>query len=489
LVTVQIVILEVVTAGGLGATNLSDSNSNPAHAAIPHSLLQEAVAMVTGLTVDCCQALEAIEYFDRGCRSRPNSETEFPVGTRCVPWLLGSLFSTQASAESLLPQTVKTFWHQGEQNGSSLHPIDSNGVPFLNSELPRFEWSSADYLQSQVECWDPLREQRIVTVQVFLPAVSRWDLHAGHHSQPPAISAPTPSSSRTTLETIVVNDPARLVQQWKEAVKKSDAAILIAPQPDMQQWLAALDSLSSRVLAWPLDLLRRAEDKRYLTDVSSVVVGSDSHGWRFAANDSISPTNASDNGDVALKCFETHLAPATTWALKPTNQCGGSDVWRISLVAPLPEFANAKRILQRLRERVPCQTFGEQELLWSPWIKGEAGSLSLLATSTGWWCFPPCRQILKFEEVAVPSELLPWVKQLHKVNYVGSELDPQLLTSGTVDLLWRQFAAKLEHRERLSIRGWFGIDFVAATPEQATLIEVNPRLTSSYNLLRQLRWA
>lgn len=481
----RIVIFEAVTAGGLGGPVASGPCESVNSEAVPFALRQEALAMVAGLTADCCAAFDA---FDRGCKKQPISETEFPTGERCIPWLLGSLFSLHVPDDSRCPHTVETFWRRDDQNGSSQDRVDSNLLPIINSVLPRVEpYRSAD-LKSQVECWDPIREHRLLTAQVFLPSKTRWDLPAANRSQAPASFATTSPSSGTQLETIVVDDPARLSQQWKEAVQNADAAILIAPQPDMQQWMAVLGS-SNKVLGWPLELLPRAEDKRYLTSVPSLVVGSYDRCWRFAVHDSISPTVASDSDCDVLTFYETRLASATSWALKPTNQCGGNDVWRISLVAPLPEFANAKCVVQRLRELVSCETFGEQELLWSPWVAGESGSLSLFATSTGWWCFPPCRQILKFEEVTVPSELLPWVKQLHKVNYVGSELDPQLLTSGTFDLLWQQFAAKLEHRERLSIRGWFGIDFVAATPEQPILIEVNPRLTSSYNLLRQLRWA
>lgn len=481
----RIVILEAVTAGGLSGPVASGISENVGGVAVPVALRQEALAMVAALTADCCAALDT---FDRGNKTGPISESEFPWGERCIPWLLASLFSSVVPDDSHDSHTVRTFWCPDDQNGSSQDRFDSNLLPIVNSERPEVASSSENELPSQVECWDPIRELRVATARVFLPGATRWDLPAGNHSQPPASFTTTPPLSRTRLEMIVVDDPAQLSQQWKEAVQNADAAILIAPQPDMQRWMAALGSLSHKVLSWPVDLLLRAEDKRYLTHVPSLMVEPRDRLWHFSTNDVVSSTVGNQPADPLLQWYAAHLATATTWALKPTNQCGGSDVWKISLTAPIADFETAKRVVRRLRERLPRETAIDQPLLWSPWVEGQPGSLLLLAAPMGWWCFPPCRQYLSFENVSVPLDLCGLVTEVRTVRYSGSELDPTLLTTGLVDLLWRQLASKLTRAERASIKGWFGIDFVAPAPDQVTLIEVNPRLTSSYNLHRRLRW-
>lgn len=482
--TVRIVILEAVTAGGLGAPAASGVGENVGGVAVPVALRQEALAMVAALTADCCEALDA---FDRGNKTGPISDTKFPWGERCIPGLLASLFLSHVPGDSHYPHTVRAFWRPDDQNGSSQDPFDSNLVPIVNLERPKVAPSNENDLTSQVECWDPIRELRLVTARVFLPGATRWDLPECNQFQP-ARSTIIQPLGRTKLETIVVEDPVRLSQQWKDAVQNADAAILIAPQPDMQWWVSALGSLAHKVLSWPVDLLLRAEDKRYLTHVPSVVVEPRDPLWHFSTNDDIPSTVGNQPADPLLQWYAAHLAAPTTWVLKPTNQCGGSDVWKISLRAPIADFESAKRVVRRLRELLPRETAIDQPLLWSPWVEGHPGSLLLLAAPMGWWCFPPCRQHLSFENVSVPLELYGLVTEIRTVRYRGSELDATLLTTGLEDLLWRQLASNLTPAERASIQGWFGIDFVAPAPDQATLIEVNPRLTSSYNLHRRLRW-
>lgn len=452
------------------------------------ALRAEAWAMITSLAADCCEALR-ISAQDSHDDSLPRGSQEIATQEKCIPWLLRSLFSTRVKRSLTNPHVIKVLWHpypKGRSTGASaVTPTYSifDARPLITEPLPHTDQSVYPLV-----CWDPVRQQQLETRTVSLRGPSYWKVPEGNPEPPSMKTPPTVRCDGVSTETIMVPDPNLLLAQWRAAVRDADVAFLIAPQPEMQHWLTALGALSDKVLTWPVDLLARAEDKRHLTSLPSLVIEPGPDSWRFLSRET-SPASASathcDEAD-AQRTFQDFFANASTWALKPTNQCGGSDVWKISLAAPVSDFTIAIQIIQQLREQVPCETGSEQPLLWSPWVEGQAGSLLVLATEAGWWCCPPCRQILNFEDVPIPLQLQKHVTRLQKVQYRGAELDTLLTTNGTEDLLFRQFAANLTVAERRSIRGWFGIDFVATSHERATLIEINPRLTSSYNLLRQL---
>ncbi|MBL8891764.1 MAG: ATP-grasp domain-containing protein [Planctomycetaceae bacterium] len=291
------------------------------------------------------------------------------------------------------------------------------------------------------------------------------------------------------LETICVKNPRELVKQLRLEVAAADAAVLIAPQPDMQKWLSALGPLANKVLGWPLTGITQAEDKVNSTQVPSLLVVPEQPDWKFFPLDTNTKNENTFGESTAAQWYAQHLRAANVWALKPNDRCGGSDVWRITLRTPIADFDVARQTIAQLREEIPGETLGKQRLLWSPWIDGEPGSLLILATPRGWWCFPPCRQNLQFRSIAIPPAFQALVSKIETVTYQGSEFVPNLLTTGSSRLLWEQFAGGMNRGQRQSLLGWFGIDFVAATPEHATLIEVNPRLTSSYNLHRHWRFA
>ena len=55
-------------------------------------------------------------------------------------------------------------------------------------------------------------------------------------------------------------------------------------------------------------------------------------------------------------------------------------------------------------------------------------------------------------------------------------------------LLLKQFAHRLPADRWGDVRGWIGLDYVWDQREGPRLIEVNPRLTSSFNLLTNLEF-
>ncbi len=291
------------------------------------------------------------------------------------------------------------------------------------------------------------------------------------------------------LSLIPISNQANLPGQWRQAVANADVAILVAPQPTMQAWMAILGPLAKRVWGVPPSLLSKMEDKRHLTSVPSQLISTPD--WNSESNVSPSfPQSVQSTAchDVAAAWFRQHLADSITWALKPTDQCGGSDVWKIRLAKPISDWGTAIGLIRFLRQKMPCETSINQTLLLSSWIEGTAGSLSLIASGEGWWCLPVCQQMLNYRSLVVPQAVQHLVAEIQGVSYNGSCFGKPLSASALRSLVWDQFASRLSQQDRQSVRGWLGIDFVADGRGNPRLIEVNPRLTSSYNLLRHLRW-
>lgn len=445
--------------------------------------------MMTGLRADCGQALALLHTNPAVLFDGPGSFDEV-TGQRCTAWLMGSLLSNVFRTSSI-PQTSRStirVFRCGSPDASA------EDVSLLNtgysgwsepSRLDDFEEVHVGYL----ECWNSQTSEKKLSLRVELDGPKQWNIHTepGESSWFEQAQSYLPLEVR--FETLWAEDPNELPTKWRFEVESSDAAMLIAPQPDMQRWMSVLGSASDKVLVWPHELLTRAEDKSDSTNVPSLLVLPENSHWRFSPSDKIANHGSDCPESVAAQWYARHLRDSKTWALKPNNQCGGSDVWRITLAAPIEDFEQATQLVRRLRTELPCATSREQNLLWSPWITGEPGSLLVLATPNGWWCFPPCRQNLRFEPLPIPPSCRPYVVSIEAIQYQGSEFVPELLTIGLQQLLWDQFAALMEPAERQSLVGWFGIDFVATSPEHATLIEVNPRLTSSYNLHRNWRFA
>ena len=443
--------------------------------------------MVLSWADDCQEALECdIASLD----SRSSRDPNFPSGQRCMPWLIRSLLSASIPEVPVEQSRVQVLWHSWDDANSSCHPIgevpsrtEVSGSVFVNGHL------GSDDPQFHLEFWNPLNKQRLANVPVSLSGDKHWSVPVAMGDRAHNHATGLSRFNHATIELVEVERPDRLADQWRALVQESDATFLIAPQPDMERWMAAVSSLSSKVFGWPIDTLRLAEDKRHFTTVPSLDVQPAAPEWQFKVNGCSSGTAAGGSVADAGWWYQTHLASTIDWVLKPHDQCGGCDVWKITLAKPITDWELAKRVVQELRRYLPCETKSSQALLWSPWISGHPGSLSVLATPAGWWCFPPCRQCLKFSEIAIPPALKDVVAQVQSVQYLGSEIDSELAPDTMQELLWQQFASRLTHQQQSTILGWFGIDFVAKSPNEIALIEVNPRVTSSYNLLRNLRWA
>lgn len=221
--------------------------------------------------------------------------------------------------------------------------------------------------------------------------------------------------------------------QWIAAARSCDTALLVAPESEgvLAQSVAMLQSTGLRLLNGFGDFLRSASDKWETARV-------------FAAAGIPHPPTWT---------IENLPNPATqgtrAWVVKPRDGCGTGDVKAfVDFEEAVAEAKLAGRIVQ-------------------PWIEGRAASVAVMVEG---------------KEIAV----LPAVSQT--------------LTSG--DCVYRGGQGPLDEADQRraaslalaavralprTVRGFVGFDLVLAEdPEQDCVIEVNPRLTTSYVGLRHI---
>jgi hypothetical protein len=346
------------------------------------------------------------------------------------------------------------------------------------------------------------------------PLVDRLtaELAGSGHCDSQGWAPPSSMAGPVPLRVVWLERDETVAEVWRRTVGQVDAALVIAPQPYLCDWAGQLRPLAKHFLSMPDALLPRLEDKRYFTQVPSLVL--EPQNLNMPAQPRIAGNAGSEEidepapgrglwgeGDSAVACpvvtttgqsptawYQEFMAGRQRWALKPTNQCGGSDVWRIELQQAIPDFGQALHLIDRLRRHLPRSTELNQPLLLAPWVEGVPGSLSLIANPRGWWCLPPCQQRLEYSILETPVWLARWVHGVHRVQYVGADWDEVEIGEVAPTLVGDQFAQQLTAAQRRSVRGWVGLDYVRTPAAGCRLIEVNPRLTSSYHLLRHLHW-
>ncbi len=470
----KLVILEAVTAGAAAGPPLPPDEPSP----VSSSLQTEALTMVAALAADCLAELKQ----RRSAADQPHSplsillpatnertaglveypSCEDPGSDEVIVFVppggedaLRAAIHSAGTVPTLLSARLLTIWQMHVDSGECLdiHVAHSRGP--LAWYLPRF---------------NRVTEGPCDSVPLVEPALPTE----------PALSAAASELRCLDLEAAFDSGDGQAM------FLAADAAWLIAPQPSLGQWMQWLGPAADRVLGVPADLLPTCEDKRHLTAVPSLCMTY--HAGQTEPTLAVVGPDQDARGQDVAAWYRQHLATTRHWALKPTDQCGGSDVWRIDLWQPLPDLDAALAEIQQLRSALPRETSMQQSLLWSPWLPGPSGSVSVLATERAWWCLPPCRQILEWDRLAVPGSCRANVRRVQAVRYSGSTWESPKTWPWIHDLVWRQFANRFPLDSRSRLRGWIGLDYVLPEPNRPTLVEVNPRLTSSYHLTRHLRW-
>lgn len=222
--------------------------------------------------------------------------------------------------------------------------------------------------------------------------------------------------------------------QWIAAAAECDTALLIAPESDglLAQSVAMLQSTGVRVLNGFGDFLRSASDK-----------------WETARILSAAGVPHPPTWTVASLPAPEAIPSAQAFVVKPRDGCGTDDV----------------RIFPTLEEAIAAAE--HEGRIIQPWVEGRPASVAVVVEANDMTVLPAVSQAITSEDC----------------NYRGGR-GPL----GEEDQRRAANLARLAIRALpRTIRGFIGFDLVLADdPERDCVIEVNPRLTTSYVGLRHI---
>ncbi|QDT09435.1 ATP-grasp domain-containing protein [Planctomycetes bacterium K23_9] len=221
--------------------------------------------------------------------------------------------------------------------------------------------------------------------------------------------------------------------QWAAAAKQCDSALIVAPESDgtLAKGVAMLRAAGVDVIASSGDFLRVASDK--LQTAKALHDASVAHPLFMSLSD---------------RRFESDLQGCDSFVVKPRDGCGTQEI------RTFDSFAEAR---DELRE----------ELILQQWRPGRAVSVSLIASGNHHTYLPAVAQILRQSTCQYDGGCGPLPDD-----------DQRRATS----LASRAIAAMPP-----TPRGFVGLDLLLADrPSEDCVIEINPRLTTSYVGLRRM---
>jgi len=233
-----------------------------------------------------------------------------------------------------------------------------------------------------------------------------------------------------------VDSAAEHQQVFTELASHSQAVLLIAPETEqlLTRVCQRAEAAGAKLLSPDTRFIELASDKVRLAKL-----------WRQAAV----PTPRTWSAD----CFELSLPRPAAWVVKPRDGAGSQDVHWLPSHGLEPWLSNWPQ---------PRQTVCVQE-----YVPGRAASVSALGGPAGWLLLRPC-----WQHVAPPD-----------FSYRGGAViqEPSLIDR----------AQRIAHQALAALpttQGMIGIDLVLGTDADSPcdyVIEVNPRLTTSYVGLRR----
>ncbi|MEM9589445.1 MAG: ATP-grasp domain-containing protein [Planctomycetota bacterium] len=283
-----------------------------------------------------------------------------------------------------------------------------------------------------------------------LVSQSEDDVPAGLLAEGAAMLSALVSDLAEFAETVVSVDPrlappinaAHLVEisqtsplwgQWVAAATGCDAALIVAPESDgvLAQSVAMLRAGGIDVVASSGDFLRTASDK--LKTAKVLHSAGVAHPLYCATSD--------------LR-FESDLLEYQQFVVKPRDGCGTQQILKYD------SYAEARSAMT-------------DEMILQPWMPGNAVSISLIASRSGQTFLPAVSQSISGKAL----------------TYEGGR--------GPLDEDTQRRATSLASRA-ISVmppkaRGFVGLDvLIGERPSEDFVIEINPRLTTSYVGLRRM---
>lgn len=234
-------------------------------------------------------------------------------------------------------------------------------------------------------------------------------------------------------ETFEIDVEETLWGQWLTAARECDAALIVAPESDgiLAKAVAMLHAAGVDVISGSGDFLRVASDK--LLTAKTLNAAGVPHPLYMALSD---------------RRFQKELQQFDKFVVKPRDGCGTQEIKKFD------SFDNARAEL-------------EDNLILQPWMPGRAISIAMVASATHHTFLPAVAQNL----CEVTCE------------YAGGH--------GPLDDDSQRRAAALASRAIAAmpptVRGFVGLDLLlGARASEDCVIEINPRLTTSYVGLRRM---
>lgn len=221
--------------------------------------------------------------------------------------------------------------------------------------------------------------------------------------------------------------------QWNELMANCDAAWVIAPEQG-----GILFRLTQMATQHSLSILSASVD--------TVALGENK--WRlFQALGGTSILTVPTYQSIE------HLAndyPFGPWVIKPVDGVGCEDAWSFKTMDAL------KDKLLTLGEKLDCLN----KFVAQPWVHGEAASLSMLCAHGKVHLLAANKQLISVEN--------------EKIHYAGSVVNGLQQQWSRFELLANQLIQAFPN-----LYGYIGVD-VIVEPDRVFLVEINPRLTTSY---------
>ncbi|MGB7328934.1 MAG: ATP-grasp domain-containing protein [Rubripirellula sp.] len=234
-------------------------------------------------------------------------------------------------------------------------------------------------------------------------------------------------------EKVTMDPGALLWNQWIEAAKTCDAALIIAPESDgvLAKAVAMLRAGGVDVIAGSGDFLRVASDK--LLTAKSLFAAGVAHPMYMALSD---------------KRFLKPLKEFQRFVVKPRDGCGTKEIKKFDC------FADAQAAL-------------ESNQLLQAWMPGRAISIAMVASDTQTVFLPAVSQGLSDDTCEYEGGQGPLADDAQR---------------RAAALATRAIAAMPP-----TVRGFIGLDLLLGDrPSEDFVIEINPRLTTSYVGLRRM---
>lgn len=234
-------------------------------------------------------------------------------------------------------------------------------------------------------------------------------------------------------ETVAIDTTKPLWSQWIAAAQSCDAALIIAPELDgtLTKAVSMLRAGGVDVIAGSGDFLRVASDK--LLTAKHLIAAGVAHPIYMALSD---------------KRFADALTEHQRFVVKPRDGCGTQEIQRFD------DLNEAKSVL-------------EENSLLQAWMPGRAISIALVASAT--------------QLVFLPAVSQSLCDGTCEYNGGQGPLDD--------DAQRRATALAMRAIEAMPplVRGFVGLDLLLGDrPSEDYVIEINPRLTTSYVGLRRM---